>query len=64
MNLQISPQEAQLLRTHMARHLESVEDELVHTDKAELQHSLARDLENLRALLERLDAQVSSSSSM
>ncbi|HEX4517497.1 MAG TPA: hypothetical protein VH054_28320 [Polyangiaceae bacterium] len=60
MNLQISPQDAQLLRTHLARHLEHVENELVRTDKVELQHSLARDLENLRALLRRLDAQTTS----
>jgi hypothetical protein len=57
MNLEISTQEAQLLRTHLARHVENVEHELVRTDKAELQHSLARELENLRALLKRLDAQ-------
>jgi len=57
MNLEMSPQEAQLLRTHMARHLENMEHELVRTDKAELQHALARELENLRALLQRLDTQ-------
>lgn len=57
MNLEISPQEAQLLRTHLRRHVESVEQELVHTDKAELQHALARELENLRALLQRIDTQ-------
>jgi hypothetical protein len=56
MNLEISPQEAQLLRTHLARHLEDVERELVRTDKAELQHSIARELEKLRVLLQRLDA--------
>ena len=59
MNLEISPQEAQLLRTHLARHVQHVENELVHTDKHELQHSLASELEKLRALLQRLDAQTS-----
>jgi hypothetical protein len=54
MNLEISPKEAQLLRTHLARHLQDVERELVRTDKAELQHSIARELENLRALLDRI----------
>ena len=57
MNLEISPQEALLLHKHLARHLEDVEHELVRTDKAELQHSLARELEHLRALLKRIDAQ-------
>lgn len=57
MNIDISPQEAQLLRTHLRHHLDHVEQELVRTDKAELQHSLARELENLRALLQRIDAQ-------
>jgi len=58
MNLEISPQEAQLLRTHLAQHLQNVEHELVRTDKAELQHALARELEKLRMLLERLDGQI------
>ena len=57
MNLEISPQEAQLLRTHLRRHVENVEHELVRTDKSELQHSLARELENLRARLQRIDMQ-------
>ena len=57
MNLEISPQEALLLRTHLARHVEDVQNELVRTDKVELQHALAKDLENLRALLQRIDAQ-------
>jgi hypothetical protein len=57
MNLEISPLEAQLHRTHLRHHLAHVEQELVHTDKAELQHSLAKELENLRALLSRIDAQ-------
>ena len=59
MNLEISEQEAQLLRTHLAHHLDSVERDLVRTDKAELQHSLARELEKLRLVLKRLDAQTS-----
>jgi hypothetical protein len=61
MNLEISAQEAQLLRTHLARHLQDVEHELVRTDKAELQHAIARELENLRAVLRRLDAQTAKS---
>ncbi len=56
MNLELSPQEAKLLRTHLARHLEVVENELVRTDKRELQHALAAELERLRALLQRIDA--------
>lgn len=57
MNLELSPQDAKLLRTHLARHLEECEKELVRTDKHELQHALAMELERLRAVLDRLDAQ-------
>jgi maltooligosyltrehalose synthase len=57
MNLEISTQDAQLLRNHLARHVQDVENELVRTDKHELQHALAGELERLRALLQRIDAQ-------
>jgi hypothetical protein len=57
MNLEISAQDAKLLRMHLARHLEIVENELARTDKHELQHALATELDRLRALLQRIDAQ-------
>jgi hypothetical protein len=57
MNLEISRDELTLLRRHLARELETVEDELVHTDKYELQVDLAADLARLRALVDKIDAQ-------
>ena len=58
--LNLSPQDVQLLRTHLARRVQHVEEELVHTDKFELQHELAAELAKLRALVEKIDAQSSS----
>ena len=58
MTLTLTPQEAQLLRSHLARHLAHVESELVHTDKFELQHDLAADVAKLRALVEKIGAQL------
>jgi hypothetical protein len=55
MELDLSPGEATFLVTHLRRHLEDVEDELAHTEKHELQHELARDVELLTQLVDRFD---------
>ncbi len=57
MTLDLSNQELTLLRTHLGREIVHVQDELVHTDKFELQHELAAELAKLRALAEKIDAQ-------
>jgi hypothetical protein len=54
--LELSTSEAQLLATHLARHLNRLDAELVRTDKYELQHALAREIEALRSVVSRLEA--------
>ena len=61
MMLELSKQEADFLKTQLAHHVARVEDALVHTDKHELQHLLAQDLEKLMAITERLARLVATS---
>ena len=53
MQVEFSPDEIQFLRAQLARHLEIVENELVHTDAIRMQRELADDAKRLRQLLER-----------
>jgi hypothetical protein len=55
MELDVTPAEAAFLVAHMRRHIEGVEDELAHTEKHELQHALAREVELLHDLVDRFD---------
>jgi hypothetical protein len=52
--LQLSRDEALFLTQQLRRHEQTVENELVHTDAHRMQHELARDLDDLRSLEERL----------
>ena len=52
--LDLSPQEIQLLTKHLVRYVEHLDAELVRTDKHELQHALAREIETLRSIAQRL----------
>jgi hypothetical protein len=54
MKLELSQDEAHFLSKHLTRHIAEVENELVHTDKRQLQRDLARDLEHLRAIERQL----------
>jgi len=56
MNLDLSLDEARLLRTQLDRRISELDGELVRTDKHDLQHALARDIDTLRAVAARLDA--------
>ncbi|HEY1958214.1 MAG TPA: hypothetical protein VGH28_21505 [Polyangiaceae bacterium] len=55
MTLNLSTQDLSLLKKHLGRELAHVEQELVHTDKFELQHELAAELAKLRAIFEKID---------
>jgi hypothetical protein len=55
MKLDLTNMEARLLRDHLAQHLKEVDDELVRTDKRELQHQLAREESKLHTILTRLE---------
>ena len=54
MHVELTTADAQFLHKHLLRHLKGLEDELVHTDKSELQHALAADARHLRQLIDRL----------
>lgn len=54
MHLELSADEARLLKTQLDRRIVDLDDELVHTDKHELQQALNFDVERLRAIDERL----------
>jgi hypothetical protein len=55
MELDLSPTEVTFLIAQLRRHIQGVEDELAHTEKHELQHALARDVDLLNKLVERFD---------
>ena len=54
MQLELTKDEASFLKAQLSRHLEHVQGELAHTEQHDLQHALARDLRELRALLDRV----------
>lgn len=54
MHLDLSVDEARLLKTHLGRRIQELDGELVRTDKHELQRALDLDIEKLRAIEERL----------
>ena len=55
MQLDLTPVEADFLAVHLRRYAEHVQIDLAHTDRRDLQHALAGDLERLRAILGRLE---------
>jgi hypothetical protein len=56
MNLTLTSEETGMLLRHLARQIEHMDQELVHTDKRDLQRALARDVDALRALTARIRA--------
>ncbi|MBX3265035.1 MAG: hypothetical protein KIS78_17920 [Labilithrix sp.] len=54
--LQLSLDDARFLCGQLERQLARVDDELVHTDKREMQRELARDVARLRAVLRQLES--------
>ncbi len=54
--LTLSTEEAAFLDGQLARHVQEVEDELIHTDEHDLRQSLAGDLHRLRRILGKLEA--------
>ena len=53
MQIDLSTEDARFLHQQLARHLEEMESELVHTDKRDLQREIAADTRRLRELLAR-----------
>jgi len=56
MQIELSIDDARFLHQLLARHLEEMDDELVHTDRRDFQRSIAADTQRLRELLARLPA--------
>ncbi len=56
MQIDLSIEDVRFLHQQLARHLEEVELELVHTDKREMQREIAEDARRLRAILARIPA--------
>ncbi|MCC6763447.1 MAG: hypothetical protein IT293_02185 [Deltaproteobacteria bacterium] len=56
--LDLSADEQRLLATHLVRHIEHLDAELVRTDQHALQHALAREIDQLRAIARRLGVPV------
>ena len=54
MHLTLTPEETRLLVSHLTQRIEHMDAELVHTDRRDLQRSLASELQALRALTERI----------
>lgn len=54
--LDLSPAEIRLLATHLARYVDHLDVELVRTDKHDLQHALAQEIDTLRSIARRLQA--------
>ncbi len=54
--LTLTAAEATLLATHLGRQIEHLDRELVRTDRAAMQHALAREIETLQAIAARLAA--------
>jgi hypothetical protein len=59
--LDLTSAEALFLKEQLARHLKEIDDELIHTDKHELQREIHREEDRLRVILRRLDALIEKS---
>ncbi len=54
--VELTRDELSLLATHLHRHLEQVDKELVRTDNPSLQHAIAHEVQVLEGVVARLDA--------
>jgi hypothetical protein len=54
MNLELTEQEARLMRAQLVRHIVDLEDELARTEQSTLERALAVDIRALRELYRRL----------
>lgn len=54
--LELNGEELALLTSHLRRHLEDVDKELVRTDNPRLQHAIAHEVKVLEGVMTRLEA--------
>jgi hypothetical protein len=50
LTLELSLDDARCLRDHLALHIAEVDDELVHTERRQMQHEIAVDVDRLRLI--------------
>ena len=53
-NLALSADDARLLHEHLRRHIDEVDDELIHTDNRTMRHALVEDVDRLRRIEKQL----------
>ncbi len=56
MVLELSPQQAKLLRDFLAENLEDLHDEVLHTDSPEMRHDLRDQFTQLQVIQRQLEA--------
>jgi hypothetical protein len=54
--VELSNEELKLLSSHLHRHLDQVDKELVRTDNPTLQHAIAKEVKVLEGVMKRLDS--------
>ncbi len=62
MTITLTPEEMKFLVHHLRERIAHLDDELVHTDKRELQRDLAREVQTLRTLTDRIGSNASGGS--
>ena len=53
--IELSREEQHLVVTHLERHIHHLDADLVRTEKHDLAHALAREIEQLRAIVHRIE---------
>lgn len=56
MNVELSESQARFLKKHLEVRIDELEKEAAHTDRHDLQHALALDIDRLKEILGRVDA--------
>jgi chromosomal replication initiation ATPase DnaA len=56
MNVELSESQARFLEKHIERRIDELEKEAARTDRHDLQHALATDVERLKEILGRVEA--------
>jgi hypothetical protein len=56
MNVELSERQARLLKTQLETRIDELEKEAARTDRHDLQHALAGDVDALKEVLGRVDA--------
>lgn len=56
MNVELSESHARFLKKHLELRIDELEKEAARTDRHDLQHALAMDIERLKEILGRVDS--------